>query len=380
MSSVICGSTRSSSVAVEDSEASSASEVLHDCQVHGHQLLYLNYKGLTKFPAQLLQENAYQHIKGIYLKRNLLQTLPTNLKTLTNLKELYLPSNKIIDLPDDMSELTQLESLDLSMNSLQHIPSCVFGIKSLKSLILSQNSIAHLSSEIGKMRALMTLVLNHNLLTSLPSEIQHCSSLETLNLDKNFLKVLPRQITLLHRLEELSVTGNKLVYLPMDLGYCPSLQKVYADNNPYLKAIPFSLWSKTVGTYSCGTETICDSGLYAEFKEANMSAYIPHEIQSIRSKNSSPVSTLLEISYRYVNKQQGILKIESLPRSVREQAVTATAHCEFHGCSRQLFTGCYPHLLKHPITTLQQPNSTTFIGLCCSLKCLDLFSRFPLPL
>ncbi|XP_033115284.1 leucine-rich repeat-containing protein 28-like isoform X3 [Anneissia japonica] len=334
MSSVICGSTRSSSVAVEDSEASSASEVLHDCQVHGHQLLYLNYKGLTKFPAQLLQENAYQHIKGIYLKRNLLQTLPTNLKTLTNLKELYLPSNKIIDLPD----------------------------------------------EIGKMRALMTLVLNHNLLTSLPSEIQHCSSLETLNLDKNFLKVLPRQITLLHRLEELSVTGNKLVYLPMDLGYCPSLQKVYADNNPYLKAIPFSLWSKTVGTYSCGTETICDSGLYAEFKEANMSAYIPHEIQSIRSKNSSPVSTLLEISYRYVNKQQGILKIESLPRSVREQAVTATAHCEFHGCSRQLFTGCYPHLLKHPITTLQQPNSTTFIGLCCSLKCLDLFSRFPLPL
>ncbi|XP_071965027.1 leucine-rich repeat-containing protein 28-like isoform X1 [Antedon mediterranea] len=376
-SSTQCSSTRPQTVQVEDSEANNITDILEECRILGHKLIYLNYKGLTKLPTQLFKDNAFLHVEGIYLKRNLLQTLPQDLKFLSNLKELYVPSNKIADLPEDMSELSKLESLDLSMNNLTHIPCCVFDIKSLKTLVLSQNSIVHLPPDIGKMTGLVTLILNHNKLTSLPSDIQNCSSLQTLNLDKNFLSVVPRQITVLHCLEELSITGNNLLYLPMDLGYCANLKRVYADNNGLFKSVPFSLWSKEVGTYRCGTES---NSRRIEFKENNMSAHIPDEIQNIWSRPGLLVTSLLELSFRVVNKYKDILQMSRLPRSLKDLATFATAHCEFHGCNRPLFTAGYPHLMKHPIATYRQSNSITFLGLCCSVKCLDLFTKFPLPL
>ncbi|XP_071965028.1 uncharacterized protein [Antedon mediterranea] len=307
-SSTQCSSTRPQTVQVEDSEANNITDILEECRILGHKLIYLNYKGLTKLPTQLFKDNAFLHVEGIYLKRNLLQTLPQDLKFLSNLKELYVPSNKIADLPEDMSELSKLESLDLSMNNLTHIPCCVFDIKSLKTLVLSQNSIVH---------------------------------------------------------------------LPPDLGYCANLKRVYADNNGLFKSVPFSLWSKEVGTYRCGTES---NSRRIEFKENNMSAHIPDEIQNIWSRPGLLVTSLLELSFRVVNKYKDILQMSRLPRSLKDLATFATAHCEFHGCNRPLFTAGYPHLMKHPIATYRQSNSITFLGLCCSVKCLDLFTKFPLPL
>ncbi|XP_077988873.1 leucine-rich repeat-containing protein 28-like isoform X2 [Glandiceps talaboti] len=381
----------------EDHEFSSVDDIITEATKYGHTILYMNYKGLVEIPKNLLKPPICNIVERLYLKRNLLQTLPTDIGRLSGLVELYLHSNSIVDLPNEISNLGKLESLDVCCNKLQSIPPTIGDLHTLKKLHLSNNELTKLPPEIGNLKELINLEAVNNRITSIPSEICHCHSLKSLTLDRNQLRELPRQLVNMTYLEEISAVGNKLTHVPSDLGMMPSLKSVYLDSNPLLYCVPFSLWNKGIGANSCHSADVQqiaeDSRLLIE-----MDGYItpvPPEIKQVytlQDANQADVPSLLDcclkVVYRYKNlkdSQKGKLYIEQtdLPRYLSDLLHTPTAHCLApNACEKPIFTVAYARIFKlgwaQPWQD-KEPNSIPFLGLCCSKQCLKLFTRFPVP-
>jgi hypothetical protein len=51
------------------------SEELDRITETGDTVIYLNYSGLTELPRELLENPAYQHIRRVYTKQNVLKSL-----------------------------------------------------------------------------------------------------------------------------------------------------------------------------------------------------------------------------------------------------------------------------------------------------------------
>lgn len=77
------------------------------------------------------------------LSRNMLETLPDELNSLTDLLYLNLANNKLTSLPNDLRQLNQLQRLDLSDNDIADISSIagVTQLTGLKILYLSRNPL-----------------------------------------------------------------------------------------------------------------------------------------------------------------------------------------------------------------------------------------------
>ncbi|XP_022108609.1 leucine-rich repeat-containing protein 28-like [Acanthaster planci] len=380
--------TRSASIVAEDCEASSVEELLQEAKDKQHKKIFLNYKGLTEIPTELVEdEETFRHLQHLYLKRNLLKTLPTNIGNLKGLVELYLHSNCLTSLPDEICNLVSLQSLDVSNNRLKSLPASLGEVTSLQKLFLPDNLITALPAELGKLQNLCVLEASCNQLVGLPVELCNCTKLRSLCLTKNKLRWLPRQLTSLGCLEELTVSGNKLMCLPMDLGlWQENLRTVYVDNNPLLHALPFSLWKKKLGATSCGTEELSmeQSRSVHIFKSNGLSAILPPELRLIKDGHEpvSEVLPLLELSLAAAHRLKDTLDLSTLPRSLSDLAEMPTAHCMAPSCyEKPIFTMAWVHLLKldwaQPWQRTQE--SIGFVGFCCSKECLRTFKKIPVP-
>ncbi|KAJ8344146.1 hypothetical protein SKAU_G00314750 [Synaphobranchus kaupii] len=210
--------------------------------------LFLNYRNLHAFPAELLGDEGLHFLERIYMKWNSLTTLPDNLaQKLPNLVELYLRSNSIAAVPEAICELAKLQSLDLSDNVLQVICPEISRLRSLRHLRLANNRLKTLPPEIGDLLELETLDVSMNHLATLPARLHLCHALQCLTADRNRLRCLPRQLSQLHSLNELSMAANRLATLPLDLGRSRELQFVFVDNNVHLKGLPSYLYNKAIG-------------------------------------------------------------------------------------------------------------------------------------
>ncbi|XP_072038129.1 uncharacterized protein [Amphiura filiformis] len=392
--------TRSTSMIQEDHEASSVEDILKEAIKNRHQILYLNYKCLPEFPMVLCSvkedgQSLYDHVERLYMKRNLLETLPSGISRLCGLKELYLHSNNLSSLPDELSAVPHLESLDVSENCLQNLPSSIGRCPCLQKLILSNNQLNQLPPEIGNIKTLETLIVNDNHLSLLPTEIGNCVKLKSLNVDRNRLRRLPRQLTRLVYLEELSAQGNKLLYIPMDLGCCTdALRSVYVDNNPHLEAVPFNLWKKDVGARRCGTLPILESEYSASLRVNvdGMSALLPPEIKVAMTTVDSKVyqvPSLLEITLKYVNSVLGCNRytsqenLDTLPKDLAERVRFPISNCSApNGCDNKIFTIAWVHLLKIKWAQPWQEdaNSIGLVAFLCSETCYKIFKRIPIPI
>nr|XP_006819079.1 PREDICTED: leucine-rich repeat-containing protein 28-like [Saccoglossus kowalevskii] len=352
----------------EDHEFSSVEEILIEAAEHKHCILYLNYKGLSELPTDLFQEPICNSVERLFLKRNQLTSVVK------------------------ISHICNLESLDVSCNNLTSISPTIGNLKKLKKLHLSNNDLKSLPAEIGKLKKLTNLEAINNKLVLIPNEICECGSLVTLALDCNRLKELPRDIIKLQYLTEISLAGNKLTHLPSDMGYpgLPSLKSIYVDNNTELHALPFSLWMKEIGANCCGSSDIHQSSSDGLLTEVDgYCALLPPEIKKCYTLQDSykfNMPTLLDCClkavYHYSN--QGLRQIDKwdLPQNLCALVRTPTAHCIApNGCETPIFTIAYVRLLK--LVWAQQwqnnPDAIVFIGMCCSRKCLEIFTRVPVP-
>ncbi|XP_033634306.1 leucine-rich repeat-containing protein 28-like [Asterias rubens] len=380
--------TRSASILAEDSEASSVAELLLEATENQNHSIYLNYKGLTDIPPELVDnDETFKNLQHLFLKRNLIQTLPSNIGNLTGLVELYLHSNCLTTLPDEIYTLFSLQSLNVSNNQLKSLPATLGQLSTLQKLLVSDNLLATLPPELGKLQELSVLEASTNQLTSLPSELCHCSKLRSINVTNNQLRCLPRQIINLSYLKELTANGNRLVYLPMDLGlWQEHLSTVYVDNNPMLHALPFSLWQKKIGATRCGTQTLSAEQCSSKrtIQANSLTAILPPELRLVKdgSEPHKEVLPLLEISLAVVHRLKDRLDISSLPRTIAELVTCPTAHCMAPSCcEKPIFTVAWVHLLKLEWAQPWQrsPGSIGFAGLCCSKQCLRTFKRIPVP-
>ncbi|KAJ8248804.1 hypothetical protein GJAV_G00227940 [Gymnothorax javanicus] len=345
--------------------------------------LFLNYRNLHNFPAELLGDEGLYFLERIYMKWNSLTTLPENLaQKLPNLIELYLRSNSMVTVPEAVCDLAKLQSLDLSDNALHIICPEIGQLRSLRHLRLANNRLKTLPPEIGDLKWLETLDVSMNLLTSLPTELHQCWSLQCLTADRNRLHCLPRQLCQLRNLNELSMAANRLATLPLDLGRTQELQFVFVDNNIHLKGLPSYLYSKVIGCSGCGLSPQVSERLLS-ISLGEVTVPLPVEVQAVGLETEAVVP-LQELTMRALHstyhssaphREVNFLPQTLLPRILLELLECPVGHC--HHCGWPMFTVVYPRVIPLCVTPLAGAHLRTrvsFVVYCCSSKCVRAFT------
>ncbi|XP_060740717.1 leucine-rich repeat-containing protein 28 isoform X1 [Tachysurus vachellii] len=361
------------------SMASELNSIIFIAKQERHKNLFLNYRNLNVFPVELLKDEGLQFLERLYMKRNLLTTLPVNLaQKLPNLIELYLHSNNIVFIPQDIKSLTRLQSLDLSDNALQVICPEIGQLRTLRQLRLFNNQLEWLPQELGNLKELETLDVSKNLLRTLPEQLHQCVSLKCLSADRNLLQYIPRQLCQLPELNELSMAGNCLKSLPLDLGRSIKLQFVFVDSNVCLKGLPSYLYNKVIGCNGCGISPNVSDVTQRFLTFGDMKVPLPSEVKCLGTE-ADRVLTLEEMAMRTLHEAYSSNRKDSLPEyllppSLLELFQCPLGHC--HRCSQPMFTIVYPKLFRLRDTSLAGVHGRTtlsFVAYCCSSYCLQMF-------
>nr|8F74_A Chain A, Volume-regulated anion channel subunit LRRC8A,Soluble cytochrome b562 [Mus musculus]8F74_B Chain B, Volume-regulated anion channel subunit LRRC8A,Soluble cytochrome b562 [Mus musculus]8F74_C Chain C, Volume-regulated anion channel subunit LRRC8A,Soluble cytochrome b562 [Mus musculus]8F74_D Chain D, Volume-regulated anion channel subunit LRRC8A,Soluble cytochrome b562 [Mus musculus]8F74_E Chain E, Volume-regulated anion channel subunit LRRC8A,Soluble cytochrome b562 [Mus musculus]8F len=167
------------------------------------------------------------NLQEIDLKDNNLKTIEEiisfqHLHRLTCLKLWY---NHIAYIPIQIGNLTNLERLYLNRNKIEKIPTQLFYCRKLRYLDLSHNNLTFLPADIGLLQNLQNLAVTANRIEALPPELFQCRKLRALHLGNNVLQSLPSRVGELTNLTQIELRGNRLECLPVELGECPLLKR-----------------------------------------------------------------------------------------------------------------------------------------------------------
>ena len=100
-----------------------------------------------------------------------------------------------------------LAELDVSCNKLQSLPSELGSLSWLRILKANGNQLTTLPESLSQLKKLEVLNLSENLLTSIPQKIAGCSSLHILLLQNNDLQRLPLSLSTL-QLKQMDLSNN----------------------------------------------------------------------------------------------------------------------------------------------------------------------------
>jgi hypothetical protein len=106
----------------------------------------------------------------LILRRNLLKTLPDNIRDLKRLKELDLSDNKISKIPECVFEIEQLCKLNLNMNLIESLEYKKINLH-LNYFYLSHNNFTNFPLDIIMFKKLIHLSLDDNKISDIPNEI-----------------------------------------------------------------------------------------------------------------------------------------------------------------------------------------------------------------
>ncbi|MBE2197756.1 MAG: leucine-rich repeat domain-containing protein [Anaerolinea sp.] len=171
------------------------------------------------------------NLKTLFLNRNELTTIPSEISQLTHLQTLDLGDNKLKGLPLEIAQLPRLSTLYLYNNYLSDLPTEISKLINLQWLDISNNQLASLPLEIGQLFNLKTLYLRKNRLTVLPPEVAQISKLQTLDLSSNRLVNLPPEIYNLSQVEIFSLNDCDLTEMPLDISRFTTLRVLELSNN-----------------------------------------------------------------------------------------------------------------------------------------------------
>ncbi|TFJ97616.1 histone-lysine N-methyltransferase EHMT2 [Platysternon megacephalum] len=165
---------------------------------------------------------SFQHCRKLVclkLWSNHIAYIPEHIRKLKGLEQLYLNRNKIETLPSQLFLCTKLRCLDLSNNGIQVIPPEVGVLQNLQYFAISSNSVETLPDELFFCKKLKTLMVGHNKLSTLSPRLGNLSLLSKLELKGNRLEALPPQIGRCQALKRsgLVVEGTLYETLPTDI-------------------------------------------------------------------------------------------------------------------------------------------------------------------
>jgi internalin A len=169
-----------------------------------------------------------------------LETLPEQVRELTQLRQINLMVNRLTHLPEWLAELGLLESILLSGNQLTALPDSLGQLAKLIMLDVSSNQLRVLPDSLGQLAQLQFLTILHNQLSALPDSLGQLAQLHYLNVSNNQLSTLPDNLGQLIQLQYLNVSRNQLTVLSESVGSLSSLQVLDAAFND-LSELPDSL-------------------------------------------------------------------------------------------------------------------------------------------
>ena len=203
----------------------------------GADELYLGELGLETLPEQLRE---LTQLKKLSLRGNRLIHLPKWLGELRRLESINLSQNRLIALPDSLGQLIRLQQLALWDNQLTALPNSLGQLIQLQQLYVWENQLTALPDSLGQLIQLQQLSAGRNRLTMLPDSLSQLVQLQQLYVWDNQLSALPDSLGQLIQLQHLSVGGNRLTMLPNSLGQLVQLQQLYVWGNQ-LTMLPDSL-------------------------------------------------------------------------------------------------------------------------------------------
>ncbi|XP_029442407.1 volume-regulated anion channel subunit LRRC8E-like [Rhinatrema bivittatum] len=167
------------------------------------------------------------NLQELDLKENCLHTIEEILsfqhcRKLTSLK---LWCNHIAYIPDHIRKLRSLEELYLNRNKILILPTQLFLCNKLRHLDLSNNEIREIPPEVGILQCLQYFSISSNCIEVLPNELFFCRKLKTLKVGNNRVSVLSPRVANLTLLTKLELKGNRLEVLPLEIGECTSLRR-----------------------------------------------------------------------------------------------------------------------------------------------------------
>lgn len=149
-------------------------------------------------------------IMYLYVQRNDLLLLPTEVTRLLNLQFLIVRDTQIAELPD-LTPLTRLQLLNVSGNRLTTLPD-VTSLPNLRLFNVSNNHIIKLP-EMSQLSHLHHFSVDRNPIAELPPFSRH-ANLQSVSATHTYLTTLPDMLFQLPRLRVIFAFGNPLLVLP----------------------------------------------------------------------------------------------------------------------------------------------------------------------
>nr|XP_002736431.1 PREDICTED: uncharacterized protein LOC100371525 [Saccoglossus kowalevskii] len=224
---------------------------LRKLNLSGNKLINIDYiTTLLKLEELHLSNNEIQSLPAsigdmsdltvLYLDKNNLTTLPSDIKKLHQLERIDVSSNQIEIFPPGLCELNEVTSLRLANNNISLIPPDIANLSELLVLDLEYNQIANIPPALCDLKQLVELTLNINKLTCIPSDIKKLVRLQTLGLSDNQLNEIPPALCDMPKLTKLTLDGNGLSAIPSAIRNLRNLQKLDLSNNN-ISVIPSEL-------------------------------------------------------------------------------------------------------------------------------------------
>ena len=194
-----------------------------------------NQTGITEIPDQI---SVLHCLSELYLEKNQIQTITSNLWTLPRLKVVDLTNNSLDILPE-IAQTSPIQRLYLSQNRLKFLPNNLGYLSQLSVLQVSFNELHQLPPSFGQLTALKSFSCANNHLQHLPESITNLTQLRDLDLSFNLLRAIPHSNSIFNHLNSLNL-DNTLIEDFSFCEACPNLTDLRL-NHLHLKDLPNTL-------------------------------------------------------------------------------------------------------------------------------------------
>ncbi len=123
-------------------------------------VIELDGQKLTAFPKSLF--TTHLQVEELYLAKNSISQIPTQINQLKNLRILDLTENQLPQVPIALSECRKLKELNLTSNRLQNLPAWISKLTELKFIYLDKNQLDELPTSILELPRLKELHIEYN--------------------------------------------------------------------------------------------------------------------------------------------------------------------------------------------------------------------------
>ena len=191
--------------------------------------------------------DANGRVTELYLRSNLIGSIPPEVGQLSNLRSLDMSYNQLSGpIPATLGDLSDLEALIFVQTGLTGaIPAELGRLSNLRDLGLSSNQLTgEIPPELGGATALTNLALSSNRLTGQPpSQLGSLVNLEYVGLNLNYFSgPIPNWLRRLTRAEQLFLNDNQFSgTIPQWLGELTNLQWLFLARNQLTGEIPAEL-------------------------------------------------------------------------------------------------------------------------------------------